>query len=169
MSRAHSAVGKSPPGSHGQGEEAGNTGHRLACPRLGLTICTRAWRPASWPGRREAAALPACRPACGQAEGWSFAQGLHAWVLTLGVTRSPRGQPLCGCACVLVCYGYSTSMVLCRGEAVHAEVSPTISGGVYRHGHGMAMLICRLMTAHVHPSLHLSRACKMMPCVHVRL
>lgn len=121
MSRAHSAVGKSPPGSHGQGEEAGNTGHRLACPRLGLTICTRAWRPASWPGPGEAAALPACRPACGQAEGWSFAQGLHAWVLTLGVTRSPRGQPLHGCACAHVCYGYSTSpgvrVRACRSEA----------------------------------------------------
>ena len=118
ISRAHSVVGKSPSGSHSQGEEAGNAGHQLDCPRLGLTVCTRVWRPASWPGQGEAATLPACRPACGWAEGWRFAPCLHAWVLTRWFTRSPCGQPLCGRACVCMCYGYGISL------GIHVDACP---------------------------------------------
>lgn len=81
-----------------------NTGQRLDCPCLGLTVGTRA-----------------CRPACGQAGGWRFAQCLHAWVLTLGFTRSQPGQPVRGCACVHACSGYSISLGIrvhaCPGEA----------------------------------------------------
>ena len=169
MSRARSAVGKSRSGSHGQGEEAGNTGDQLDCPRLGLTICTGAWRTASCPGQGEAAAFrPAGLRAARLRGGGSLPACLGSDPLVHQVAMRAVALWVCVWACGMDIASPWASV------SVHVRVG--LSFRVYIGTAALCfytrigMLIRGSMTAytravHTHTSLYLLQPCEMMPHV----